>query len=111
MGVVDLLNTNIYPIDEIDTRAAQTLATKCRNGLDQRALCMLEGFVPPLTVNAMTAEIEGLMNIACRGKHLRTPYPWLYNPDYPNGHPRRALHLNRYRYLLYDQLKKTMLIN
>lgn len=110
-SVTDLLNLETYPIHEIDTPAAQALVTKCRNDLDQRALCALEDFVPTSAVRAMTVEIEGLMIDAYRAEHLRTPYSWRYNLDYPDGHPRRALHLNRYGYLLYDQVQKTTLIN
>jgi hypothetical protein len=31
--------------------------------------------------------------------------------DFPDGHPRRALHMNRYGYLLYNQLENKSLIS
>ncbi|MDP7064230.1 MAG: hypothetical protein QGH08_04185, partial [Arenicellales bacterium] len=74
-------------------------------------LCALEDFVSPEALMVMKAEIDGLLNSAYRAEHERTPYSWRYNLDFPDGHPRRALHLNRYRYLLYDQFKKTALIS
>ena len=59
----------------------------------------------------MKTEIDGLLSSAYRAEHERTPYSWRYNLDFPDGHPRRALHLNRYGYLLYDQFNKTALIS
>ena len=111
MDVTDLIDLKAYPIHDIEAHAAQALVEKCRSDLDQRALCTLEDFCPPLAVNAMAAEIERSMTVAYRAVHLRTPYSWRYNLDYPDGHPRRALHLNRYRYLLYDQFGKKSLIS
>ena len=111
MKTTDLVNLDAYPIQDIQSPTARALVAKCRQDLDKNALCALEDFVSPEALMAMKTEIDGLLNSAYRAEHERTPYSWRYNLDFPDGHPRRALHLNRYRYLLYDQFKKTALIS
>ena len=111
VSVADLVNLQAYPIQDIESPAAQELVAKCQKDLDKRALCTLEEFVSPEAVMAMKSEIDGILNIAYYAEHQRTPYSWRYNLDFPDGHPRRALHLNRYGYLLYDQFEKFTLIN
>jgi len=109
--VTDLVNLDAYPIQDIQSPTAQALVAKCRQDLDKNALCTLEDFVSPKALMVMKTEIDGLLNSAYRAEHERTPYSWRYNLDFPDSHPRRALHLNRYGYLLYDQFKKTALIS
>ena len=111
MKVTDLVNLDAYPIQDIQSPTAQALVAKCRQDLDKNALCTLEDFVSPKALMVMKTEIDGLLNSAYRAEHERTPYSWRYNLDFPDSHPRRALHLNRYGYLLYDQFKKTALIS
>ena len=111
MKVADLINLDAYPIQDIQSPTAQALVAKCRKDLDKNALCTLEDFVSPEALMVMKTEIDGLLTSAYRAEHERTPYSWRYNLDFPDGHPRRALHLNRYGYLLYDQFKKTALIS
>ena len=111
MKVTDLVNLDAYPIQDIQSPTARALVAKCRQDLDKNALCTLEDFVSPEALMVMKTEIDGLLNSAYRAEHERTPYSWRYNLDFPDGHPRRALHLNRYGYLLYDQFKKTALIS
>ena len=111
MKVADLVNLDAYPIQDIQSPTAQALVAKCRKDLDKNALCTLEDFVSPEALMVMKTEIDGLLTSAYRAEHERTPYSWRYNLDFPDGHPRRALHLNRYGYLLYDQFKKTALIS
>ena len=111
MRVTDVVNLEAYPIQDIESPVAQALVAKCRQDLDKSALCRLEDFVLPEALTAMKSEIDGRLNTAYRAEHERTPYSWRYNLDFPDGHPRRALHLNRYRYLLSHQFKKTTLIS
>ena len=109
--VTDLVNLDSYPIQDIQSPTAQALVTKCRQDLDKNALCTLENFVSPETLMVMKTEIDDLLPSAYRAEHERTPYSWRYNLDFPDGHPRRALHWNRYGYLLYDQFNKMALIS
>ena len=111
MKVTDLVNLDAYPIQDIQSPTIQALVAKCRQNLDKNALCTLEDFVSPEALMVMKTEIDGVLNSAYRAEHKRTPYSWRYNLDFPDSHPRRALHLNRYGYLLYDQFKKTALIS
>ena len=111
MKVTDLVNLGAYPIQDIQSPTAQALVAKCQQDLDKNALCTLENFVSSEALMVMKTEIDGLLPSAYRAEHERTPYSWRYNLNFPDGHPRRALHLNRYGYLLYDQLNKTALIN
>ena len=111
MRVTDVVNLETYPIQDIESPVAQALVAKCRQDLDKSALCRLEDFVLPEALTAMKSEIDGMLNTAYRAEHERTPYSWRYNLDFPDGHPRRALHLNRYGYLLSHQFKKTTLIS
>lgn len=111
MKVANLINLDAYPIQDIQSPTARALVAKCRQDLDKNALCTLEDFVSPEALMVMKTEIDGLLTSAYRAEHERTPYSWRYNLDFPDGHPRRALHLNRYGYLLYDQFKKTALIS
>jgi len=107
----NLVNLKAYPIQDIETPAAQALVARCRQDLDESALSRLDAFIRPDAIAAMTNEIDSLVNCAYRAEHQRTPYSWRYNLDFPDGHPRRALHMNRYGYLLYNQLENKSLIS
>ncbi|MCS5641721.1 MAG: hypothetical protein NZ807_00490, partial [Dehalococcoidia bacterium] len=93
MKVADLVNLDAYPIQDIQSPTAQALVAKCRKDLDKNALCTLEDFVSAEALMVMKVEIDGLLNYTYRAEHERTPYSWRYNLDFPDGHPRRALHL------------------
>ncbi len=111
MNVAELVDLESYPIQDIQSPATQMLVAKCQQDLNKNALCTLRDFVSPNALTAMKAEIDGLLHKAYRAEHQRTPYSWRYNLDFPDGHPRRALHLNRYGYLLNHQFRKTTLIS
>ena len=87
MNVTEVVNLDSYPIQDIQSPATQALVAKCRQDLDTTALCTLKNFVSPKALVAMKTEIDDLLHRAYRADHLRTPYSWRYNLDFPDGHP------------------------
>ena len=73
MIVTDLVNLEAYPIQDIETPAAQVLVAKCRKDLDKFALSTLDDFVLPDALVAMRSEIDSLLSSAYRANTCGHP--------------------------------------
>ena len=99
-----------YPIDDLDSPAGQELIAACRRDLDERALCLLPGFVKPDALRQMAAQAEAMSPTAYPKDNLRTPYSFMCNQGFPRDHPRSALFLSRSASVLADHFPPGNLI-
>lgn len=106
----ELIDLVRYPIDQPDTPAGRDLIAACRRDLDERALCLLPGFVKPGAIGRMAAQAEALATDVYPHDSLRTPYSFKCNDGFPSDHPRSALFPSRARYLLADQFPADNLV-
>jgi hypothetical protein len=106
-NIVDLAT---YPIDDLDTPAAQELIAACRRDLDKRALCLLPGFIKPDAILQMAAQAAAANAAGHPYECLRTPYSFMCNQGFPDDHPRSALFTCRISHLLADQFPPDNLI-
>jgi hypothetical protein len=64
---------------------------------------VLPGFLPPATVEAMVAEVEGLAAAAHHQDVHGSPYLSLPDESFPEGHPRRAHSRSALSAIAYDE--------
>ena len=86
----ELIDTELYPIDDLGSLERAALVERCHWDLDAHAFCALQGFVRPDVVAQMAAEADRLAKSGYKNENMRTPYGWMYNRDFPEGHPRAA---------------------
>ena len=103
MKARDIVDIDRYPIEDLNSHAAQDLIARCRRDLDEDAICVLEGFVRPQALAEMAAEGRALVPRAYSNANLRTPYAWMCNKGFPEDHPRSALFLNAKQVVLTHQ--------
>ena len=90
----ELIDTELYPIDDLGSLERAALVERCHWDLDAHAFCALQGFVRPDVVAQMAAEADRLAKSGYKNENMRTPYGWMYNRDYPDDHPRSAMFLH-----------------
>lgn len=110
MEPATLVDLAKYPIDDLESPGARELIAACRRDLDERALCLLPGFVKPDALGQMAAQAEALAPAAYPKDNLRTPYSFLCNRGFPPEHPRSALFLSQSNSVLADQFPQDNLI-
>ncbi|MFP6745792.1 MAG: 2OG-Fe(II) oxygenase [Alphaproteobacteria bacterium] len=106
----DFIDLARYPIDDLESAAGRDLIAACRRDLDERALCLLSGFVRPDAIAQMAAQAEAAMPAGRTYECLRTPYSFMCNSGFPDDHPRSALFPSRISHLLADQFAADSLI-
>lgn len=106
-GVIDL---GKYPIEDLHTPAARDLIAACRRDLDERALCLLPGFIKPHAIAQMAAQAAAATPVGSPYESLRTPYSFMCNSGFPDDHPRSALFPSRISHRLADQFPADSLI-
>lgn len=107
----DLIDQERYPIFEPDNSRRRDLVEQCRQALRERALCQLPGFVPSEIVARMAEEVSPLVASApFREEKHSFDYHRRNTDTYPEDHPLRALHLNRYNQALNHQIANDSLI-
>ena len=84
-NIVDLAT---YPIDDLDTPAAQELIAACRRDLDERALCLLPGFIKPDAILQMAAQAAAANAAGHHYECLRTPYSFMCNQGFTTNLPK-----------------------
>ena len=106
-AIVDLAK---YPIDDLESAAGQDLIAGCRRGLDERALCLLAGFIRSDAIGRMAAEAEAMAPAGYVHDNMRTAYGFMCNEGFPPGHPRSALFPYQASLVLTDQFPPDNLI-
>ena len=101
-----LVDTDRFPLDRLDDDRGRAFIARCRAGLAETAICVLEDFVRPHALAAMVDETTALIP---QGYYYDKPRGSYEGNDYargpwPAGHPRTVLHTNRYRQVLNYQI-------
>ena len=99
-----LINLERYPIDRPHDPATLSLIERLQVDLESKALALLPDFLRPDALSVIVAELNRLVPQAHLNERLRTPYGWMDNREFPEDHPRRALHRMRYRTITRDLL-------
>ena len=100
----DFLDTDRYPIDDLDSRERAQIVTQCRADLDAQALCRLPGFIRADKLGDMIAEMRALESAQRHLRQATTAYPWMDNSGFPANHPRSTLFMRQYSYLTTDKI-------
>ena len=82
-SLVDLIDTDRYPIDQLDS-SGRELVEECRRKLDKQAMCALPGFVRPTVVVQVLGEIESLREHTYWMENQRRAYSWRDPARYPD---------------------------
>ena len=106
----ELIDIESYPIDNATSPIRRALVERCRQDLDEQAICALEGFVKPEFAIRMAEESTKLAESGYKNENMRTPYGWMYNQDFPKDHPRAAMFLNSSSVVLTHQFPGNTLI-
>jgi len=79
-----------YPLAEPDSATTTALIAQCRAALDEKAVCVIDGFLTPESLTALAAEAEGLAPLAHHRPAKRNCYIGVENdPSLAADHPRR----------------------
>ena len=106
----DLIDLDRYPVDNLEKPETVALVAGLRGDLDETALARLPGFLKPGAVADMAAEAQELVPAAHRRSQLRTPYGWMDNSGFSEGHPRHALFIRRAGIITRDMFPETSLV-
>ena len=109
-GPDDLIDLDRYPVDNLEKPETVALVAGLCRDLDETALARLPGFLKPGAVAAMAAEAQELVPAAHRRSQLRTPYGWMDNSGFSEGHPRHALFIRRAGIITRDMFPETSLV-
>ena len=103
-ALADFIDLERYPLDRLDSPAGCALVEDCRQMMSEGAICALEGFLRPTVVRSLADEVSKLENIMRQVDFLATPYGWLKNSGFSEGHPRSRLYRRHCGVLTADQL-------
>jgi len=107
----DLIDTEKYPIDDLDSPAGTRLLEQCHEALENKALCALHEFVRPRAVKLMNEEAVPLVKFApYRNENGPFGYVSDRSQQWPDGHPKRTPIPNRYRQVLNHHIPNDSLI-
>ncbi len=109
LSVRKWVNTDRYPVDDLANPARDELVAMCREQLDASAICCLPDFIRPDGLAQMIKEMRALEPVALKNNLLRTAYSWMDNSGFPPDHPRSAVFLRRFSYLVTDQIPEDSL--
>lgn len=110
LDVTDLVDVERYPILALEGDDGKALVARCRQALSDNAICVLPDFVRPEAVTRMAREAEA---VAADGHYLDAPrvsYEFDETGNWPEDHPRRVAHDNRYRHVLSCQIRNDTLL-
>jgi len=88
-----IVNTELYPLDCLDSIDGQALVNRVRNSLQQDGSCTLPNFVAADILQQMAAEAHSIAHLAYPGPTEVTPYFFNYRlgegETLPESHPLR----------------------
>lgn len=86
-----IINTALYPIDDLDSAAARDWIAAIRAGLEQDGSCLLTDFIAPETLARIAQQVQGITHLAYPGPTEVSPYFFNYQlgkgEDLPDSHP------------------------
>jgi hypothetical protein len=101
--VLDLVDGDRYPIADLSSVGARSLAARCRAELDGSGVSILPGFLTPAAVERAAAESAELAPLGHHSDVEGTPYLELPDDGWPDGHPRVTWAHTRLTATAYDR--------
>lgn len=105
----DIFDTDIYPLDRLDSPRAKSLIESCRTEIDQHGYALLENFLTPNYLQGAIKEAEGLYHLAHHKKHDTNPYRLSDDPSLPPDHPKRHFEERSNAFISRDKLAENSL--
>ncbi len=107
-----LVDIDRYPLEILDSATGRAFIATCRSELEEKSICVLEGFIEPHTLEGMVAESSALIPQGFYYDRPRTSYEGndYVDVSWPAGHPRTIVHNNRYRQVLNYQIPNDSLV-
>ena len=88
-----IVNTDLYPIDRLDSDASKLWINEVKNRLDDDGSCLFPGFVRDDALSAMAQQAKSIEHLAYPGPTEVSPYFFNYKlgegQDLPDSHPLR----------------------
>ncbi|MEQ8369986.1 MAG: hypothetical protein RIC83_04890 [Alphaproteobacteria bacterium] len=98
---MSLVDTDRYPIHDLDSPAGRALVERCQRDLRERALCALPGYLRPEGLRKLVDEANGLMPNAVFTDNMRKVNFQVETDEVlPADHPRNVTYANRYARLV-----------
>ena len=101
----DLIDIDRYPLHALDSDEGERLVARCRHALEDKALCLLPGFVRSEALAEMVSETTPLTRVA---HYLDETNFFSHDREadkkWPAGHPNRAKIPNCYRQVLTEDV-------
>ncbi len=89
--IVEFIDLDQYPLNELDSEAGQRLIAKTQESLEQLGSCSLPGFVRQSVISKMAEQASSLTHLAYSGPTEVTPYFFNYDlgdgVEVPDDHP------------------------
>ena len=87
----DLINTGLYPLDQLSGASAQALVKRVKADLEEDGSCTLENFVNPEALDTMVRQAKAIVPLAYPGPTEVSPYFFNYQlgagKSLPASHP------------------------
>ncbi|MHB8382610.1 MAG: HalD/BesD family halogenase [Candidatus Binataceae bacterium] len=99
----ELIDLERYPILDLASAQARTLARECRDQLDRTGACELPGFLRPAAVATLVREADELAREAYHSVVTGTAYLEAPAASWPADHPRRHFDKTSVGVVAYDQ--------
>lgn len=109
-GVLDIVDLERFPIQNLDTGMGAELVERLRQQLDTQGWCNLTGFIRAEVLEALVAEVRELMPQAHPRTIVRNIYGEAADSSVPEGHPARRETVHHALFLADDQLPAHTLI-
>ena len=90
MLIEEIVDFDRYPLQDVESSAAKAVIANCRERLQSRGTCQLDGFVREAALAAMTSEAKTLLPKAHQQNDWFSPYIGDKADGLPADHPRRA---------------------
>ena len=100
------INLARYPIDPPGSAERDRLVASCRSDMAEKGACVLEGFVPPEAVAAISREVDPFLDRAFYKTKRHNVYLDDDDPAYAAHHPRNASQTTDSATLAYNFVPK-----
>lgn len=101
----DLINLDIYPIHQADTRAYRDKIAKVRADLAKDGCSVLKGFLTQKGIDALCAEADGVREKGHRSFNRTNAYFSKDDPSLPKNHPVRRFFDRSNAFIAADNFK------
>jgi predicted 2-oxoglutarate/Fe(II)-dependent dioxygenase YbiX len=90
---MQIINSDLYPVERLDAAASRAWLDEVRNDLERHGSCTLADFVTPDALREMSAQAQSITHLAYAGPAEVSPYFFNYRlgegEELPQDHPLR----------------------